>query len=97
MVKRAMDNTLKLICCLIILLMLTVGFAAQNPTVVTDKYEQTISQYSITDNKTSMTVHHYHFLNTTKGEVMVDKWTYEKDTMSRWKTITMKRFTIYKI
>ena len=72
-----MDKTLKLICCLIILLLMMVAFATQTPTLVTDKYEQLIGQYSMTDNRTSMTVHHYYFLNTTKGEIIVDKWTYD--------------------
>ena len=72
-----MDRFLKIICCLIIISLMVFSLTTQKPTIVTDKYEQTISQYSITDNGTNMTIRHYHFLNTTKGEVMVDKWTYD--------------------
>lgn len=76
--KSKMDKLLKILICLIIMLLVLLCFTIPKHDTVTDKYEQTILQYKITGNDTNFTEHTYYFLNTTDGEMMVDKETYDK-------------------
>lgn len=72
-----MDRLLKVLCWTGMILLLVLIFINQNPIIVTDKYEQAISQYNMVDNESNMAVHHYYFINTSNGEMMVDKYTYD--------------------